>query len=224
MTAHDDQPTPVDEAFAAYLEYLDGTGPEPDVSTLDPAERAEYERDVATAHALSASTYEPPPLEEDPIAIRFGFNRAGSDTNLSGPRLREARKDAGLSVEQLATALTDAGQSRSTAEVFRLEQAATTEVTIAFLGVLAAVLDISVADLEAPDSRPVSDFRAFLASDAFDAFDAEIARWAREHHTDVAELRTAAQRELAGASFRNAQHSPEQWLALLRAFLEGRSR
>ncbi|MDP9332007.1 MAG: helix-turn-helix domain-containing protein [Actinomycetota bacterium] len=221
MTAHDDQPTRVDEAFAAYLEYLDGTGAEPDVSTLDSAERAEYERDVATAHALSASTYEPPPLEEDPIAIRFGFNRAGSDTNLSGPRLREARKDAGLSVEQLATALTDAGQSRSTAEVFRLEQAATSEVTVAFIGVLAAVLDVAVADLEASDSRLVSDFRAFLASDAFDA---EIERWAREHHADVAELRSAARRELAGASFRNAQHSPEQWLALLRAFLEGRSR
>ena len=37
----------------------------------------------------------------------------------------------------------------------------------------------------------------------------------------MAELRTDAQRDLAGASFRNAQHSPEQWPALPRGFLKG---
>jgi transcriptional regulator with XRE-family HTH domain len=218
MTAPDDQPTRVDEAFGAYLDYLDGAGPEPDISGLDPSERAELERDLAMARALRASTYEPPALDEDPIAIRFGFNRPGTEASLSGPRLRQARMNARLNVEQLAASLTAAGKSMTTADVFQLEQSATSQVTMAFLGMLAAVLDVSVADVEA--GGRLADFQAFLASDAFDA---EIARWASEHHADVQEVRTAAQRELAGASFRNARPSLEQWLAVLRAFLERRS-
>lgn len=62
-----------DDLIEAYLSFLRGRGPRPDLSGLPPERRAEIEGRFEIVAALADRDPELPPLEEDPVALRLGL-------------------------------------------------------------------------------------------------------------------------------------------------------
>lgn len=204
------------ELTHGYLEHLETGAPAPDLSRLPEDERADAEEHLRLVRALwSADNYEVPTLEEDPVAIRFGFDRISPTLRVSGLRIREARQAAGLATSALATELAERGHGIDRAELGALERASHRNVPIELASAMAAVLATSVNDLEAPE--PMAGAR--MGADDFathPVFLATVTRWADRHHVDARSVASRQRERLLQIRHRGAQEmTAGEWRELL---------
>lgn len=76
MTSQDDFEGVDDALVDAYLLFLRGRGPEPDLTSLAPEPRARATKAFALISALADRDVQLPPLEEDRVAARLGLFEA----------------------------------------------------------------------------------------------------------------------------------------------------
>src|SRR6202022_4206628 len=93
-----------------YLEHPETGSPAPDLDALPDDERAGARASLALLAALwGTDAVEVPSLAEDPIAIRFGFDRVNPRLRVAGPRLNLLRRTAGLRSSDVAERLAAMG-------------------------------------------------------------------------------------------------------------------
>src|ERR1700728_1576078 len=91
-----------------YLRHLDGDCPAPVLEGLDVELQAAARNAFRIVDAAWRSDPDMPSLEEDPVAIAFGFvepTRVDHSIALVGSQIASARKRRGLKVTQLAAQL-----------------------------------------------------------------------------------------------------------------------
>ncbi|WP_328442730.1 hypothetical protein [Amycolatopsis sp. NBC_00438] len=102
---------------------------------------------VAVEHLRSgAAPVEPPPLDDDPLAVALGLVPA-QQAALSGPALRTARQRKGMKASQLAKAVTELGHPLRPGELQRWESTPSIPLSIGTIGALATVLGASTESL-----------------------------------------------------------------------------
>jgi hypothetical protein len=72
MSGHDDD-AQLEDLVEQYLLFLRGRGPEPDLSGLPSDRRTAVREQLKILAALADRYPEPPPFDEDPVAIRLGL-------------------------------------------------------------------------------------------------------------------------------------------------------
>jgi hypothetical protein len=185
-----------------YLAYLTGTDDAPDITLLDESQRTAA---LQRLHALELldepEPYPMPPVEDDPVAKRFGFDRTELTITISTAALKEAASRAGVPFSELAQRLTAGGRPTRPAELLRLTNTVTADVERDLAARFAAILHTTVRDLEAAGSvRGSPTFDDYLALEEARALIEELAA-----ELDISfETIERRSRELVGAAaFRN---------------------
>jgi hypothetical protein len=211
---------------AAYLDHLEAGAAPPALSDdLSPEERADAEGHLRLLRALWGSNAdEPPPLADDPVATRFGFNRVTPTMRVSGRKLRELRQLSRYQTSELAEALAAMGHEIERRELGTIERSTSHVIPMSLASGLAALLDVAVADFEAPPSSP----SGLLGADDFIAhplFLETVRAWAEPRGLDAGGAATRARRQLLLAQHRGGRELPaEEWQAVLRDLLEADGR
>jgi hypothetical protein len=218
-----DHPHPdrVETFLRDYMLFLDGEGPRPLLSALDPGAQADAAAQLRILEAARAAAAPVPDGARERIARRYGFDRPGLPIPISGPKLKSARRRAGLDLKQISAALAAAGTPMRTNELLHIETAATTPIDQPVVTTLVAILGTSVSSLEADVSAEVADMRAMLASPRFEQMIAELAA---EHARDVYEIRQVVHRQALAAKFRAEGLSAEQLAEIVQAILRSLER
>jgi hypothetical protein len=206
---------------AAYLDHLETGARAPDLAGLPPEVRAEAE---ATFEVLAASWGAAAQMTAgavDRIAAHFGFDRAGTDIDLAGAKLKSIRQRARLTVPQLAERMAAAGAPIAVKDLFGIERSPAHPVPQGLVSTMAAVLDCSVADLETIDRAELDAVRAFLDSDEALAV---IRQWASEHDRDDAEVRQQVRPLMLTARYRADDVDTHHLRAILEAVLRSLER
>ncbi len=212
MSSIDDQ---LDVIIDAHLRHLEGDGAAPDLTTLPDDIREEAQARLALLEAVWGAQVEPP--VDDPVARRFGFDRASESIAIDGRRIATLRKSAGLNLAELLTLITTAGGTINAGDLFRLEQNSSSNVDQPTASALAAALGTPLADIEAVGQVDMGVVRAFLDSPAFHQM---IDAWAAEHGVNSERAqRTVTERVLA-AQYRAAGVTVDQLLEIVRAILD----
>jgi hypothetical protein len=212
MSNFDDQ---LDSIIDAHLRYLEGDGPAPDLASLPEDLREEAEARVALFDAMWGAQVEPP--VDDPVARRFGFDRAGEDIALDGHRVSALRKAAGYDLGELLARVTSAGGDINAGALFRLEQSASSLVAQPTASALVAALSTALADIEASTDIDSGAVRAFLDSPEFYEL---IDSWAADHHLERDEVCTVVTDRVLAAQYRAEDVTVEQLTAIVRAILD----
>jgi hypothetical protein len=215
------QPDPVEMFIHDYMLFLDGEGPRPQLSALDPDTRAEVAARLRILRAARTTAAPAPDGARERIALRFGFARAGLPIPISGSKLKSARRRAGLELKQISAALAAAGTPMRTSDLLHVETADTTPIDQPVVTTLVAILGTSVMSLEADFSAEMADMRVMLASPRFEQI---IAEWAGEHARDVSEIRQVVHRQALAAKFRAEGISEEQLADIVQAILRSLER
>lgn len=210
----------IDTIIDQYLQYLDGEAPEPTLDDLTPEERAEAHAQIRVLVALHRTGVPDP--DDDPVARRFGFDRAGADIVIDGRRMARRRQERGLKLNELAAAVNRAGGTITTSALLRLEQQPHGAVPQATVTAIVAVLDTSLQDLEPADAsadEAVERLRTLLASPRLEA---KVAAWCAEHQRSQRDVgRHLEQRLLVGAAYRAEDLTEDALLEIVRAILAG---
>jgi len=200
-----------------YLAYLEGEAEEPDLSKLPPNAREQLDHQFEILRNDHAVLRQLPELAEDPVFAALGFDRAGSDVEIDGKKLRAARQRAQLDYNEIADRMNNAGSHLGVRDLFRLEQATATPLPAVDATALVAALRISLADVESTDVQ-VSRMRQFLASEVFNTV---VRRWCDETGADFTNSARRAHDELLRTNFRGGDRAEFADLAsLLRVVLE----
>lgn len=204
----------LDQFVDDYLSYLDGSTAKPDLGALSPGVQLDARRYVETLEQLSgaATTID---LETDAVALRLGFDRAGSDTDVDGTRIRALRQAAGLQLKELAARVNAAGGSTSTAELSKVERSKAFPVAQPTLSAISAVLNADVSEFESFEAQ-VDELRQLLRDDEIERV---ITEWATEHQRDVSTVRAQVHRQVLVGQFRAAGVSREQLTSIVQAIL-----
>lgn len=206
----------LDHVIEAYLQYLEGTGPEPSLAQLTASQRAEAQELLALVDASWGSHLELPPLEDDPVAIALGFATQPIPVVIAGTRLKSVRQRNHLDVRQLSNAIAASGGGLGIAEIARLERQSATEVPADTAAALADALGVSLGEITDPSH--VDGFVAWLYSADFDE---AIAAWAAEQNREPdASARQARQRLLTAQRRSTGRAGRPEWHALLQAVLD----
>jgi hypothetical protein len=200
-----------------YLAYLTGADDEPDITLLDEPQRAAALQQLRALELLDEpEPYQMPPIEDDPVAKRFGFDRTEPTIAISTAALKEAASSAGVPFSELAQRLTAAGRPTRPAELLRLTNTASADVERDLAARFAAILHTTVGDLEAVGSgRGAPTFDDYLALEEARALIEELAG-----ELDISfETVKGRSRELVGAAaFRN--YTNNAWREALLGALE----
>lgn len=216
-----DTPEPSDDRslehlIEAYLEYLDGAGPEPTLTELSGPQRAEAQELLTLIDASWGSHLDMPPLEEDPVAIALGFAPQPIPVIIAGPRLKSVRQQNHLDARQLTEAIRALGGDLSIADVVRLERLPAYEIPASTAAVLADALEVNLKEIADPSH--LDGFVAWLYSKEFEQ---AVAAWAADEHQDREASTREARQRLLSASRRSAgQVARTGWHTLLQAVLE----
>jgi transcriptional regulator with XRE-family HTH domain len=205
----------------AYLEHLDSGAPAPKLSSLPEDERAEARQHLRLLRALwGADTYEAPPTAEDPVAIRFGFDRVAPTMRVSGRRVRDLRHSASMRSSELADRLVAMGHDVTRGEMAAMERSPARIVPVELAAALAAALDASVDDFEAPASSAAGRMTAddFVASPFFDR---TVTDWATARGLDPRAVANRQAKRVVQLRHRGEQVlTTEHWHELLIELLE----
>jgi hypothetical protein len=157
------------EAYlAAYLEAVERGVDPPSPERLDDTARAEVDAVLAmlsgtdVADAAPSPTASGPsrdrdagdepelrPLGESGFAVEHGLSRTNPDVVVSGPAIRKARGVTGLTLVDVAEEMTRRGYAVESAAVEAIEQSAAHRMHPRDARLLAAVLDLPLATIEA---------------------------------------------------------------------------
>lgn len=206
----------LDALTDAYLAYLDGSGPAPSLDGLSADVRAEAAARLALLDAMWGAGVPRRPLHDDPVARRFGFDRAGDDIEIDGRKVSTVRKAAAIELKDLTTMVNNGGGDTSTFALLQLEQSDAVTVPQPTASALAAALGVGLHDFEAASGVDFDAVRTFLDSPAFDEL---IASWAAEHNRPAAPVRKIVADRMLVSQFRATDVSPEQLLEIARAIL-----
>jgi hypothetical protein len=213
MTDHPD----LADIYEKYLTFLEDGGPEPDLAGLPPDLREEVERQFALLHQGFGVLAGMPDIADDPVFAALGFDRLGTHVDIAGSKLSSVRKRSKLNYAEIVERLQNAGCDLAVRDLFRMEQATSTMLPQPDAMALAAALRVSLAELESTGAQ-VGRIQKFLNSDEF--HDA-MRRWSETTGGDLEGGVRQARRDLAGANFRQAQHSDfADLVELLEAVLE----
>jgi hypothetical protein len=213
-------PDPVEELVDAYIRYLEGSSPRPNLTGVNPTAAAEAADLFKLLDATWGSYVDLPPLEADPVAIALGLvpSPAPKATTISGARLAAARQRKHLKASDVAKRLSDSGHTMNAKAVADLEGRAVTEVDGTFLTVLVSVLGCGVDDIAIGDQTEMEAFVAWLHSPDFDA---QVALWAHDVGYEGPDLTARARSRLLTVRQRSGgDHEREHWIAWLRTVLD----
>jgi hypothetical protein len=211
---------PVEELVAAYIRYLEGSSPRPNLTGANPTIAAEAAELFELLDATWGSYVELPPLESDPVAIALGLvpPPAPQATAIAGPRLAAIRQRKGLKASDLAKQLSNSGHTMSARGIADLEGRAVSEVDGTFLTVLINALGCSFDDISAERQTEMQDFVAWLHSPDFDG---QVALWARDAGYEGPDLTARARSRLLTVRQRSGgEQEREQWITWLRTVLD----
>lgn len=205
------------ELTNAYLEHLETGTPTPDLSGLPEDERGDAEAHIRVVQSLwGADNHDVPALDEDPVAIRFGFDRVVPTLRISGLRIREARQAAGLTASALAAELTARGYAIARGEFGAIERSSSRVVPVELASALAAVLATSIANLEAPRQRTLS---TRMSADEFTSnplFMTTVSEWAQTRGLDAPGVAARQRDRLLQLRHRGSQElTADEWTQLL---------
>ena len=190
-----------------YLTFLSDGGDAPDINTLPEGLRGEVFRQLRVLDEFEPEPYPLPPLDSDRVAKRFGFGRRGTTITISTAALKDAARDASVPFSELAKRLTASGRPTQAYDLLRLANSATADIDRDLAARLAAILNTSIADLEASSARAAAmTLDDYLVSDEARAF---IDVCARELGMPLDHVRFRARELVAAAAFRNRTH--EAW-------------
>lgn len=213
-------PDPVEELVDAYIQYLEGRSPRPELIGVNPTAAAEAAALFKLLDITWGSYVDLPPLELDPIAIALGLvsPSAPKATAIAGARVAAARQRKGLKASAVAQRLSDSGYPMKGKDLYDLEGRPVSEVDIAFVAALAAALGCTVGDLSVVDDTELSTFVAWLHSPDFDR---QVATWAQERQYDGPDLTSAARHRLLTVRQRSGgDQARDQWIMWLRTVLD----
>lgn len=205
----------------AQLAHLEGTGPPARLDDLPEPLRSEARARITMLNAMWGAKRPAPTPGNDPIARRFGFERAGQSLSVDGKKVRRLRQAAKIELKEFALMVNTAGGAITTAELLRLEQAASTRVQQRTASALAAALKSPLAAFEADSTAGEHAFRAFLDSPQFDEM---LFAWATENSADAEATRTVVESRLLSAQFRAEGVSNDQLEEAVRAILRSLER
>jgi hypothetical protein len=141
---------PVLDFVDRYLAYLIDDENEPNINELDEMQRAAA---LQRLRVLDVLEPEPPPtptpIEDDPIAKRFGFDRSAATMTISSAALKDAARGADIPFSELAKKLTAGGRPTQARDLLRLTNGVTADVDRDLATRFAAILKTSVDALEA---------------------------------------------------------------------------
>ncbi len=206
----------LDAIIDAYLAYLDGSGPAPSLDELSTGVRAEAAARLALLDAMWGAAVPRRPPHDDPVARRFGFDRAGYDIEIDGRKVSALRKAAAIELKDLTTMVNNGGGDTSTFALLQLEQSGAVTLPQRTASALAAALGVDLHDFEAAADVDFDAIRTFL--DSLD-FDELIASWAAEHDRDPEPVRKIVADRIRISQFRAAGVTHEQLLDIARAIL-----
>lgn len=206
----------LDTIIDAYLNYLEGNGPEPRLDTIPADLRNEAQARLRIVDAMWATHTEDRTLTNDPVAQRFGFDKSGETIFVNGRRVAALRKSAPMDLKELRAKITAAGGDITAMALLNLEQNTSTPVPQPTASALVAALDTTLPEIAARPASDADPVQAFLASPAFDEL---IASWAADHDRDPATVRPIVTNQLQVAQFRAIDVTDEQLLDITRAIL-----
>lgn len=210
----------IDDILAQYLQFLHGNAPEPNLARLNAAAREEALAQIDVLVALYRVGT--PDSNDDPVARRFGFDRAGDDITIDGGRVKRLRKERALSLKELVDLVNRAGGDTSGSALLRIEQQPRAVLPQATVTAIVAALDTTLQELEVLEDSTidveVDRVRAFLASPRFEE---EIATWCAAHDRRPREVRPHVEDRLVGAAFRAEDQTDEVLLEIVRTILRG---
>lgn len=213
MSSIDDQ---LDAITDAHLLYLEGEGPAPDLTTLAPELRDEALMRVRLLEASWGAVLEAP--TEDPIAVRFGFDRAGQTITVNGRRVAQLRKATGMDFQTLLGLVTAAGGDITAANLFRLEQSSASNVDQPTASALVAALHTTMADLGATATDVATDrVGLFLSGPGFTDI---IDDWARQFGRPTSEVRTTVTERLLAVQYRAEDVTDEHLIEIVMTILD----
>ncbi|WCO67955.1 hypothetical protein PO878_04360 [Iamia majanohamensis] len=187
----------LDPIIDAHLRHLEGGGPAPDLAALPDGLREEAEARVILLEATWGTQVTAPP--DDPVARRFGFDRAGGIIAIDGHRVAAIRKAAGYDLAKLLARVTAAGGDIAIGTLFRLEQSDSMPLSQPNASALVAALGTNLSALEAAVDIDLGAIRAFLDSPAFyDLVDS----WAAEHQRESDEVRSVVEERVLALQYR----------------------
>ncbi len=205
-----------------YIAYLAGERETaPGLDGLDEAERPRAaEVCAALAAAWRAAELDPPPLEQDPLAVSLGLV-ADPSRPLDGSALASLRKRTGLRVSELAERLQGRGWTCRTADVFSWEGQASAAVPPAIITALAEELDVAIEQLVGQQTRPSA---AIAAATSTERFHVAARRWASLLGLGGEEKGATALQQLmlAGVARRGEELTAEAWLDAIDALIDAR--
>lgn len=213
MTDHDD----LADIFEAFLTSLEHGTAAPDLTGLPDDVRIRVARQLELLREGHGVLAEHAALADDPVFFALGFDRAGTEINIDGDKLKRARKQAGIDYAEIVDRTRNAGADLTVKDLFRLERSASTPLPQVDATALVAALRTSLHNLES-DASQTSLMRRFLDSDEFALV---VSDWAHAHGMESSRATRRAQSELLAANFRGGRHLDLDDLhELLQAVLE----
>jgi hypothetical protein len=212
MTTNDT--TEMEAFITAYLLYLDGEGPQPDLDDLAAEDRAEAAARVRLLEAVLPTTASDGAF--DRIAQQFGFDRAGTRITVSGKKFKAARQRQNLDIKTIAATATAAGAPIRTNDLLNLETKGDMQLDQETVSVLVAILNTTVDAIESDFTDEMNAVHAFLASPRFDEL---LQEWLAENDYDPVELRREVSGRVLATHLRADDVAEEQLVELVRAIL-----
>lgn len=199
-----------------YLAFLTDGADEPDLDELPEPLRTQALQQLRILDEVEPEPYSTPPIEDDPIAKRFGFGRTEPTITISTAALKDAARNASIPFSGLASRLTSGGRPVQARDLLRLTSDVTAEVDRDLTARLAAILNTSVESLEAVGTATTEmSLDDFLVLDEARAI---IDDYARQLQLPVGEVRRRARDLIGAGAFRN--RNEDAWKAALRAALD----
>lgn len=170
---------------------------------------------ISVEALLAAARLEALPLDQDPTARLLGLVEEVQPV-LDGAALRSARTSRRISVSELARRLSSNGWSVKTADVFRWETRAASDVSVGLISTIAQVLQNSVENL-VRDDGPNQIIAALRESDRFHEL---TQRWAELFNLSLNSAGAALESRVLATVHRGDRPDIDQTLRTLEVLLE----
>jgi transcriptional regulator with XRE-family HTH domain len=203
----------IEDWIDLFVDYLaGGTQNAPRLDQLPPELRDDARHQAEVVAELWGRRAQPDGAMGD-VARSLGFQHLDSTVTIAGSAMRRARKDAGLTVSDLARELTDLGWQVTGAQLGEIETGKRVETPGIAVPLIAARLNLDAGALiEAGES--IVD-RILKVQGAREAISAAAARLGRT----VEDLTAALRPQLAAAQFRERESGETDLVEIVEALL-----
>lgn len=159
-----------------------------------------------------------PPLDSDPVAAMLGLV-ADPDCALDPKALTRVRKNAGLTVSQLADRLAARGWEVQARDVFRWENQSSTEVVPALIAAIAEEIDTAMERLTRASGAATAEPEWLAAVTETPAFQKLVERWVKLQGVPQALAVSALESRMNATVHRGSRPDAKQLLQSLDALV-----